>query len=65
MPIAGLSAGGAGPSQTPSIAIRRRRPSCGNMCAHQRRSIADQREVQQGDGGTSGHKDNTQVVSFH
>ena len=25
VPIAGLSAGGAGPSQTPSIAIRRRR----------------------------------------
>ena len=29
MPIAGLSAGGAGPSQTPSIAIRRRRLHAG------------------------------------
>ena len=27
--------------------------SCGNKCAHRRRSIADQREVQQGDGGNS------------
>ena len=43
-----VSAGGAGPSQTPSIAIWRRRLHAGNKCAHRRRSIADQREVQQG-----------------
>ena len=42
------SAGGAGPSQTPSRAITAMSSSCGNKCAHQRRSIADQREVQQG-----------------
>ena len=38
--------------------------SCGNKCAHRRRSIADQREVQQGTVATAtqGH---TQVVSFH
>ena len=43
-----VSAGGAGPSQTPSIAITATSSSCGNKCAHRRRSIADQREVQQG-----------------
>ena len=48
MPIAGLSAGGAGPSQNPSIATTATSSSCGNKCAHRRRSIADQREVQQG-----------------
>ena len=48
VPIAGLSAGGAGPSQTPSIATTATSSSCGNKCAHRRRSIADQQEVQQG-----------------
>ena len=43
-----LSAGGAGPSQTPSRASIATSSSCGNKCAHQRRSIVDQREVQQG-----------------
>ena len=43
-----VSAGGAGPSQTPSIAKTATSSSCGNKCAHRRRSIADQREVQQG-----------------
>ena len=47
-PIAGLSAGRAGPSQTPSIATKVTSSPCGNKCAHRRRSIADQREVQQG-----------------
>ena len=48
VPIAGKSAGGAGPSQTPSRATTAMSSSCGNKCAHQRRSIADQQEVQQG-----------------
>ena len=48
VPIAGLSAGGAGPSQTSSRASIATSSSCGNKCAHRRRSIADQREVQQG-----------------
>ena len=48
VPIAGLSAGGAGPSQTPSRASIAMSSSCGNKCAHRRRSIADQQEVQQG-----------------
>ena len=43
-----LSAGGAGPSQTTSRAITATSSSCGNKCAHRRRSIVDQREVQQG-----------------
>ena len=43
-----VSAGGAGPSQTPSIATTATLSPCGNKCAYQRRSIADQREVQQG-----------------
>ena len=43
-----LSAGGAGPSQTPSIATTATSSPCGNKCAHRRRSIVDQREVQQG-----------------
>ena len=42
------SAGRAGPSQTPSRASVVMLSSCGNKCAHQQRSIADQREVQQG-----------------
>ena len=48
VPIAGLSAGGAGPSQTPSRATIVMSSSSGNKCAHRRRSIADQQEVQQG-----------------
>ena len=48
VPIAGSSAGGAGPSQTPSIDTTATSSSCGNKCAHRRRSITDQREVQQG-----------------
>ena len=48
VPIAGWSAGGAGPSQTPSRATIATSSSCGNKYAHRRRSIADQREVQQG-----------------
>ena len=43
-----VSAGGAGPSQTPSIATTATSSPCGNKCAHRRRSIGDQREVQQG-----------------
>ena len=43
-----VEAGGAGPSQTPSTATKAMSSSCGNKCAHQRRSIADQQEVQQG-----------------
>ena len=41
-------AGGAGPSQTPSRASIATLSSCRNKCTHWRRSIADQREVQQG-----------------
>ena len=48
VPIAGLTTGRAGPSQTPSRASTATSSSCGNKCAHRRRSIADQREVQQG-----------------
>ena len=48
VPIAGLSTGGAGPSQTPSVATTAKSSSCRNKCAHRRRSIVDQREVQQG-----------------
>ena len=43
-----LRAGGAGPSQTPSRATTAMSSSCGNKCAHRKRSIEDQREVQQG-----------------
>ena len=43
-----LETGRAGPSQTPSAAIGATSSSCGNKCAHQRRTIAVQREVQQG-----------------
>ena len=42
------SDGRAGPSQTPSRASIAMLSSCGNKCAHRRRSIVDQREVQQG-----------------
>ena len=34
-------------SLTPSIATRVTSSSCGNKCAHQRRSSSDQQEVQQ------------------
>ena len=43
-----LETGRAGPSQTPSAAIGVTSSSCGNKCAHRRRTIAVQREVQQG-----------------
>ena len=39
--------GRAGPSHTPSAATRVMSSSCGNKCAHLRRTIAVQREVQQ------------------
>ena len=42
-----VETGRAGLSQTPSAATRAMSSSCGNKCAHRRRSIADQREVQQ------------------
>ena len=42
-----VEASRAGLSQTPSIAIGATSPSCGNKCAHQRRSSSDQQEVQQ------------------
>ena len=43
-----VEAGRAGPSQTPSTARTVMSSSCGNKCAHWRRSIVDQQEVQQG-----------------
>ena len=43
-----VEAGRAGPSQTPSTARTAMLSSCRNKCAHWRRSIADQQEVQQG-----------------
>ena len=64
MPIAGLSAGRAGPSQTPSRASTAMSSSCGNKCAHRRRSIADQREVQQGDGGISDTRTTHRLYRF-
>ena len=42
-----VETGRAGPFQTPSTAIGAMSSSCGNKCAHRRRSIEDQREVQQ------------------
>ena len=43
-----VEAGGAGPSQAPSTATKAMLSSCRNKCAHRRRSIVDQCEVQQG-----------------
>ena len=43
-----VEAGGAGPSQASSTATKVTSSPCGNKCAHRRRSIADQQEVQQG-----------------
>ena len=42
-----VEAGRAVLSQTPSTAIIVTSSSCGNKCAHWRRSIVDQQEVQQ------------------
>ena len=60
-----VEAGGAGPSQTPSTARIVTSSSCGNKCAHRRRSIVDQREVQQGTVAsvTQGHHTGC-IVSF-
>ena len=65
VPIAGLSAGRAGPSQIPSRASIPTSSSCGNKCAHRRRSTADQPEVQQGTVAlvTQGHHTSC-IVSF-
>ena len=43
-----VEAGGAGPSQTPSTARTAKLSLCGNKCAHLRRPIVGQQEVQQG-----------------
>ena len=48
MLIAGLSTGGAGPSQTPSIATTRCRLHAGTSVLIGGGPIANQREVQQG-----------------
>ena len=60
-----VEAGGAGPSQAPSTATKATSSSCGNKCAHRRRSIVDQREVQQGTVAsvTQGHHTGC-IVSF-
>ena len=60
-----VEAGRAGPSQTPSTARTEMSSLCGNKCAHQRRSIVDQREVQQGTVAsvTQGHHTGC-IVSF-
>ena len=51
-----VEAGGAGPSQAPSTATISMSSSCRNKCVHWRRSIADQREVQQGTVASVTHR---------
>ena len=60
-----VEAGRAGSSQTPSTAKTVTSSSCRNKCAHQRRSIADQLEVQQGTVAsvTQGHHTGC-IISF-
>ena len=53
VPIAGLSAGGAGPSQTPSIATTATSSSCGNKCAHREEVHYGSARSTAGDSGTS------------
>ena len=43
-----VEAGRAGLSQTPSIATTAMSSSCGNKCAHRRRTIAVQEEYSRG-----------------
>ena len=60
-----VETGRAGPSQTPSTARTATSSPCGNKCAHQRRPIAGQREVQQGTVAsvTQGHYSGC-IISF-
>ena len=53
VPIAGLSAGGAGPSQTPSIAIRRRRLHAGTSVLIGGGPLRISEKYSRGDGGSS------------
>ena len=64
VPIAGLSAGWAGPSQTPSIAIRRRRLHAGTSVLIGGGPLRISEKYSRGRWCKS-HKDNTQVVSSH
>ena len=59
-----VSAGGAGPSQTPSIAIRRRRLHAGTSVLIGEVPLRISEKYSRGQWQQR-HKDNTQVVSFH
>ena len=59
-----VSAGGAGPSQTPSIAKRRRRLRAGTSVLIGEGPLRISEKYSRG-RWQQRHKDNTQVVSFH